>query len=98
MWLPASYIGEPILSNRKNGFLFLIEKSSTSRREPFLNEESVNIQEPLFDYQDVKKTELGYIPGDPEDKYPYIYAGEDETRRVIKKICGEKEGFGEYGS
>ena len=65
--------------------------------EPFLNEESVNIQEPVFDYQDIKKTELGYIPGDPEDKYSYIYAGEDETRRVVKKICGEKEGFGEYG-
>lgn len=65
--------------------------------EPFLNEESVSIQEPVFDYQDVKKTELGYIPGDPEDKYPYIYADEDETRRVVKKICGEKEGFGEYG-
>ena len=64
--------------------------------EPFLNEESVNIQKPVFDYQDLKKTELGYIPGDPEDKYPYIYADEDETRRVVKRTCGGKEGFGEY--
>jgi len=61
--------------------------------EPFLDEECVNIQEPVFDYQDVKKTDLGYIPGDPEDKYPYIYAEEDETRRIIKKICGADEGF-----
>ena len=65
--------------------------------EPFLDEESVDIQELVFDYQDVKETELGYIPGDPEDKYPYIYADEDETRRVVRRICGEQEGFGEYG-
>jgi hypothetical protein len=65
--------------------------------EPFLSEESVDLQEPVFDYQDIKETELGYIPGDPEDKYPYIYSDEDETRRVVKKICGEEEGFGEYG-
>jgi hypothetical protein len=65
--------------------------------EPFLNEEVVNIQEPVFDYQDVRRAELDYIPGDPEDRYPYIYAEEDETRRVVEKICGEAEGFDEYG-
>lgn len=65
--------------------------------EPFLNEGCVDIQEPVFDYQDVKKTELGYIPGDPQDRYPYVYADEDETRRIVKKTCGEEEGFGEYG-
>lgn len=64
--------------------------------KPVLNKEKVSIQEPVFDYRDVKKTELGYIPGDPQDEYPYVYADEDETRRIVKKICGEKEGF-EYG-
>ena len=29
---------------------------------------------------------MGYLPGDPEDKYPYIYDDEDETRRVLKRI------------
>jgi len=64
--------------------------------EPYLNEETVSIPDPVYDYQDVKKTELGYIPGDPQDQYPYVYADTDETRRVVKKICGAAEGFGEY--
>lgn len=53
------------------------------------NQEKLTIQELIFDYQDLKKTELGYCPGDPEeDKYLYIYPSEDKTRRVIKKIVG----------
>lgn len=84
-------------STNKAGIKEKIHSDTEAPFEPFLNKEGVSIQEPVFDYQDVKKTELGYIPGDPEDKYPYIYADEDETRRVVKKICGEKEGFGEYG-
>ena len=43
-------------------------------------------QPPVFDYQDIKNFELNYIPGDEGDKFPYIYAEEDETRKVIKKI------------
>jgi len=31
---------------------------------------------------------LGYCPGNPNDRYPYIYSAEDETRRIIKKIVG----------
>ncbi len=42
---------------------------------------------------DVVNTALGYIPGDPEDMYPYVYSDYDETRRTIKKI-GEGLGFG----
>ena len=61
--------------------------------EPFLTGGVVDVPEPVFDYQDVKKTELGYIPGDPEDEYSYIYDNEDETRRVVKKI-GENLMFG----
>jgi hypothetical protein len=64
--------------------------------DPFLSRQSLSIKEPVFDYQDVRKTELGYIPGDPNDRYPYVYANEDETRRVVKKICGAEDGFGEY--
>lgn len=64
--------------------------------EPFLEKESVSIKELLFDYQDIKNTDLGYIPGDPKDKHPYVYADKDETRKIIKKICGEQEGFGDY--
>jgi hypothetical protein len=36
---------------------------------------------------------LGYVPGDRElDRYQYIYPGEDETRRVVRKI-GENLGL-----
>jgi hypothetical protein len=48
---------------------------------------------PQFDYQDIRKHELGYIPGVPEDKYLYIYNEADETRRVVKKI-GQGLSFG----
>lgn len=52
------------------------------------NQEKITLSELVFDYQDIKKTDLGYCPGDPDDKYLYIYPAEDETRRVIKKIAG----------
>ena len=52
------------------------------------NQGEVAVQELIFNYRDLKKTDLGYCPGDPEDKYLYIYPAEDETRRVIKKIVG----------
>ncbi|MFX1303633.1 MAG: right-handed parallel beta-helix repeat-containing protein [Promethearchaeota archaeon] len=41
---------------------------------------------PVFDYQNVSNYTLGYIPGDSEDQYPYVYTLEDETRRVVKRI------------
>ncbi len=52
------------------------------------NQERVTIPEPIFDYRDIKKTNLGYSPGDPNDRYSYIYPAEDETRKVIKRIVG----------
>lgn len=59
------------------------------------NQEKITISEPVFDYQDIKKTDLGYCPGDPNDKYAYIYPAEDETRRVVKKIpSGVRVSFG----
>jgi len=52
-----------------------------------------NVPVPQFDYEDIKNYELGYIPGDPEDKFLYIYDDVDQTRRVIKKI-GKGLSFG----
>jgi len=48
---------------------------------------------PQFDYHDIREHELGYIPGDADDQYLYIYDEEDETRRVMKKI-GKDLSFG----
>jgi hypothetical protein len=48
---------------------------------------------PELDFEDVKRTELGYIPGDPEDKFMYVFDEADETRRVVKKI-GKGLSFG----
>jgi len=41
---------------------------------------------PVFDYQNVRNYTLGYIPGDLNDLYPYVYDPVDETRRVVKRI------------
>ncbi|MFX0010510.1 MAG: right-handed parallel beta-helix repeat-containing protein [Candidatus Hermodarchaeota archaeon] len=40
---------------------------------------------PVFDYQDLVNFTLGYIPGDLDDQYPYVYDEIDETRRVVKR-------------
>ena len=48
---------------------------------------------PKFDYEDTKKASLDYIPGDPEDRYLYVFDPVDESRRVIKRI-GEGLSFG----
>jgi hypothetical protein len=52
-----------------------------------------NIPIPTLDYNDIKHHDLGYTPGDSEDKFMYVFAREDETRRVIKRI-GKGLGFG----
>ncbi len=36
-------------------------------------------------FQPDKTHALGYIPGDPQDKYTYVYP-DDETRRIVRKI------------
>jgi len=48
---------------------------------------------PTFDYEDKVEHSLDYIPGDSQDRYPYVFDDEDETRRVISRI-GEGLGFG----
>jgi hypothetical protein len=45
-----------------------------------------NIPIPEFDYEDIRDYELDYIPGDPEDRFLYIYDEVDETRRTVRKI------------
>ncbi|MFX0042779.1 MAG: right-handed parallel beta-helix repeat-containing protein, partial [Candidatus Hodarchaeota archaeon] len=50
------------------------------------NGTTITLPLPVFDYQDVKNYTLGYIPGDPEDQYPYVYNPIDDTRRVVKRI------------
>jgi hypothetical protein len=48
---------------------------------------------PDLDFPEITNHVLGYLPGDPEDKYPYVYADKDETRKVKNKI-GAGLGFG----
>jgi len=52
-----------------------------------------NVPIPNLDFPEITNFKLGYVPGDPEDKYPYIYDDEDETRKVLKRI-GEGLSFG----
>ncbi len=44
---------------------------------------------PQLDFPNSKRIELGYIPGDLDDKYLYVYPIEDETRRTIKRVYNE---------
>ncbi|HAZ28221.1 MAG TPA: hypothetical protein DCY48_00365 [Candidatus Magasanikbacteria bacterium] len=55
---------------------------STMKNNPIVNGQ----QPPVFDYDDIRNFELGYIPGDEDDQFPYVYADTDTTRRVTKKI------------
>lgn len=48
---------------------------------------------PDLGYEDVKHTNLGYTPGDPEDQFMYVYDPIDETRSVVRRI-GAGLGFG----
>ncbi len=73
-------------------FAIVYDKTATvNTSENDFGDGSVPI--PKLDFPDSKKTELGYTPGDEKDQYPFIYAGEDETRKVIKRI-GKGQGFG----
>ncbi len=41
---------------------------------------------PDLGFENLENFELGYIPGDEGDRFPYVYAEEDETRRVVKRL------------
>ncbi|MHA1954713.1 MAG: right-handed parallel beta-helix repeat-containing protein [Candidatus Heimdallarchaeaceae archaeon] len=45
---------------------------------------------PQLDFPDSKRSDLGYIPGDPEDKYLYVYPDSDETRKIIRRLNNEQ--------
>ena len=45
-----------------------------------------SIPVPILDFIDHQPRPLGYVPGDPEDQYLYVYPIEDETRRVINRL------------
>ncbi|NNG01612.1 MAG: hypothetical protein HKM93_19645 [Desulfobacteraceae bacterium] len=60
--------------------------------EPFLDESPTEFVVPIFDYNDIRKMELDYLPGDPDDRYIRVFPEEDETRRIVKRI-GEEFGY-----
>lgn len=49
--------------------------------------ESISI--PILDFPDPKPRSLDYVPGDPEDRYLYVYDTLDETRRIINRLDNE---------
>ncbi len=44
---------------------------------------------PILDFPDPKPRILGYVPGDPEDRYLYVYDTIDETREIIHRLDNE---------
>jgi hypothetical protein len=41
---------------------------------------------PDINIQDIGAGRLDYIPGDPEDRYMYVYDMVDETRRIVRRL------------
>ena len=52
-----------------------------------------HISIPKLDYKDIRPYELGYSPGDPQDKCSYVFPHVDETRKVVKRIRAGHFGF-----
>ncbi|HUT82860.1 MAG TPA: right-handed parallel beta-helix repeat-containing protein [Candidatus Bathyarchaeia archaeon] len=48
---------------------------------------------PELGFEDIKHTNLGYTPGDAEDRFLYVFPPNDETRNVVRNI-GAGLGFG----
>jgi hypothetical protein len=44
---------------------------------------------PILEFPDPKTRDLGYVPGDPEDLYLYVYDTVDETRIIINRLENE---------
>ncbi len=66
----------------ENLFAIDINVKSTLKNNQIVSSQ----QPPIFKYKDIKNFEIDYIPGDEGDRFPYVYAQEDETRKVIKKM------------
>ncbi len=77
--------GENKLTGKENKLMVVGEK--TNCPETTLSGfEGTGITSIEFDYGDAKPYDLGYTPGDRQkDKYAYVY-GNDETRKIVKKI------------
>lgn len=93
----AGYSNAIVIGNKFEGFdnntaIKLLQNSSTltSSNNDF-GEDFISI--PYLDYEDITHSKLGYIPGDPEDKFLYVYSPVDETRSVVRRI-GAGLGFG----
>ncbi|MBU0460197.1 MAG: right-handed parallel beta-helix repeat-containing protein [Nanoarchaeota archaeon] len=43
---------------------------------------------PNLNFENNENFKLNYLPGDSNDKYPYIFDDEDETRKIVKKLGG----------
>jgi parallel beta-helix repeat protein len=83
----ASSESVPILKHNtiKEDLLF-IDISSLDQHDVEVDNNPSIENDLVFDYEDLKNFELGYVPGDPvKDVYPYIYPTEDDTRKVISK-------------
>ena len=52
-----------------------------------------HIAPPVLDFPDPTRYVLDYVPGDPEDRYAYVFAPKDRTRRVVQRL-GENQSFG----
>jgi hypothetical protein len=44
---------------------------------------------PVLDFSVVEPRPLGYVPGDPEDRYLYVYNMTDETRMITRRLENE---------
>jgi hypothetical protein len=88
----ATVIGNKFEGFDNNTAIKLLQNSSTliSVNNDF-GEGFISI--PVLGYDDIKHSNLGYTPGDPEDQFMYVYNPVDETRRVISRI-GAGIGFG----
>jgi hypothetical protein len=61
-----------------------ISLDETSTNVTYGNGPAVPI--PNLDFADPKPRSLDYVPGDPEDRYMYVYDSQDDTRKIIGRI------------
>lgn len=84
-----AYSNVSIIENRFeniNGSTIMTDSTVTTDiyGNDFTSNGSVPI--PILDFIDHQPRPLGYVPGDPEDQYLYVYPTEDETRRIIEHL------------
>ena len=84
-----AYSNVSIIENRFeniNGSTIMTDSTVTT--DVFGNDFTSNgsVPIPILDFIDHQPRPLGYVPGDPEDQYLYVYPTEDETRRIIERL------------